>query len=299
MIASIVFAALAWVSVNLREEYTIIKHFPVVLENLKYGKALKYPFPKTINVRFKGSGWALAGLYLTPDLVYTIDLSTVGSEDFIITAQDLADHIKLPVSIQPSDVDPDSMVLALEDYKEKRIPIMLNSNITYKTGFGPVGIVHIIPDSVTVGGSKPIIESITSWPTVYQKFDELNSPVNTDVNLEEPSNHSVRLLTSSVRVQLEVQPFAEKIFTGIQLVAASVPANREVIFIPPKIDLVVRGGIDQLAKLSNNDFHAVTNYQDLTADSSETVIPLLNVPPDVKVVSKKPEKFQYIIRKKL
>jgi hypothetical protein len=299
VIASIIFAVLAWVSVNLREEYTVVKHFPIVLENLKHGKALKYPFPKTINVRFKGNGWALAGLYIVPDLVYTIDLATLGSDDFMITAQDLQEHIKFPMSLQPFDVDPDTMLLALDVYREKHVPITLNSTMSFKSGYGQVGSLRVIPESVVIGGSKHIIESIISWPTLYRKFDELKAPVNADVLLEEPSNHSVRLLCSSVRIQVDVQPFAEKAFTGIQLIAASVPANREIIFIPPKIDVVVRGGIDQLARLSNNDFQAVVNYQDLTADSSETIRPSLVVPPDVKVVNKKPEKFQYIIRKKL
>jgi YbbR domain-containing protein len=299
VIASFLFAALTWISVNLREEYTIVKHFPVVLENLKQGKALKYPFPKMVNVRFKASGWSLAGLYLTPDLHYSIDLSTLGPDDFFITAKDLPEHVKLPVALQPIEVAPDTMMLAIDDYREKRVPITINLTTVYKLGYGQVGSVRVTPESITIGGSRHLIESIASWPTVYKKFDELNTPLSIDLPLEEPTTPSVKLLNNSAHIQVDVQPFAEKVFTGITVAAVSIPLNREVIFIPPKMDIIVRGGIDQLARLSTEDFQVSVNYQELIADTTETIQPAFTSPPEIKVVSKKPERFQYIIRKKL
>ncbi|MBI5021234.1 MAG: hypothetical protein HZB59_07365 [Ignavibacteriales bacterium] len=299
VIASFLFAALTWISVNLREEYTVVKHFPVVLENLKQGKALKYPFPKTVNVRFKAGGWALAGFYLTPDLKYSIDLSSLGPNDFIITAKDLPDHVKIPFGIQPIEIVPDTMILAIDEYREKRVPITVNLSAGYKTGYGQVGSIRVTPDSITVGGSRHLIGTIESWPTVFRRFDDLNAPLNIDLPLEEPATPSVRLLHTSAHVIVDVQPFAEKIFTGIPVTAVSIPPNREVIFIPPKMDIIVRGGIEQLARLSTEDFQVSMNYQELIADTTGTIQPAFSSPPEIKVVSKKPERFQYIIRKKL
>lgn len=299
VIGSILFAVLAWVSVNLRDEYTITKHFPVVLENLKDGKALKYPIPKIVNVRFRGNGWSLAGLYLSPQITYSIDLSTVGSEDFIIMGRDLLEHVRLPVALQPLDVKPDSIVLALDNYSEKRVPITANIPTAFKDGYGQVGKSTIVPDSVMIGGASNLIEHINSWPTIFSKFDDLHSSLSIEIPLEEPSSHSVNLFTHLIRYQLNVQPFAEKVFTGIPLTAISTPPNREVIFIPPRIDIIVRGGIERLAKLTNEDFKASVSYQNLIQDSSEIIVPTLTVPAEIKIMNKNPERFSYIIRKKL
>ena len=93
VIASIIFAIVAWISVNMANEYIVVRTVPVVLENLKNGKALKYPIPKNISVRLKGSGWLIASLYLLADVKYVIDVSSLVPGEFIITDRYLSEHI--------------------------------------------------------------------------------------------------------------------------------------------------------------------------------------------------------------
>ena len=159
VIGSILFAVVMWLSVNMRDEYTVVRHVPVVLENMKEGKALKYPVPKTMSLRFRGTGWLLAGLSLTPDIKYFIDMSSIGTEDFIVTSRDLLEHIKLPFSLQSVDVKPDTLVLAVEDYKEKRVPIERRFMLAFHDGYGQVGSIHLSPDSTTIGGAEHAFNS--------------------------------------------------------------------------------------------------------------------------------------------
>jgi hypothetical protein len=299
VIAAIIFAILTWVSVNMRDDYTVVMRLPVVLENLKEGKALKYPVPKHVSVRFRGTGWSLAALYLSPDVRYYIDLSSLGSEGFTITSHDVLEHVKLPVALQPLDIKPDSLMLALDDYTEKRVPVMLHIVVNYRDGYGAVGAPRINPDSVVVRGSQHLVGQVKGWPTEYRRFDNLNALLDVNVPLEQPPTYSVDLSVLAVHYHINVQPFAEKTFPGIPLEAAGTPTNREVIFIPPKIDIIARGGIDQLARLSPDDFHAIVHYQYLVEDSVTMVTPTLNAPEGVKIVSQKPAQFQFIIRKKL
>jgi len=299
VIGSIIFAVVLWLSVNMRDEYTIVRRIPVVLENMKDGKALKYPVPKFINVKFRGTGWLLAGLSISPDVKYFIDMSSIGAQDFSLTSRDLLEHIKLPFALQPLDVKPDSLILAVVDYTEKRVPVVSRVMPEYQDGYGQVGPLRLTPDSITLGGAEPALRTITEWQTTYRKYDGLHSPLDVTIPLEDPGDYGIELSEHSARVELNVQPFAEKTFAGIPVVATDVQPNREVIFIPPKMDIIVRGGIDQLAKLSPTDFQLTINYIDLPQDSMQSVTPTLTVPEDVKVVSKNPSRFQYIIRKRL
>jgi YbbR domain-containing protein len=299
VIASIVFAMLMWVSVNMGYEYTITKHIPVVIENLKEGKALKFPIPKTVTMIFKGHGWLLAGLYFLPDVKYFIDASSLTSERFIITPKELPEHVKLPIAIQPLDVKPETLILALDEYKEKRVTVIPHLSLDYHEGYGRVGQIQVTPESITIGGSKGVVDQITEWPTVYQKLKDVSASINEEIPLDEPSNYSIQIFRSSAHIMVNVQPFAEKTFSGIAVEAMAVPSNREVIFIPPKMDVIARGGIDQLAKLSNGNFQAMIDYQTLLQDSSGIVVPMLAAPEGVKVVSRKPDRVQFYIRKRL
>jgi YbbR domain-containing protein len=296
---SVFFALLMWISVNMKDEYTVIRRMPVVIENMKEGKALRYPVPRAVSVRFRGNGWSLAGLYLSPDIRYYIDVASIGTGDFLITGKELMEHIKLTFPLQPLDMKPDSIVLALDEYREKRVPVGPRLMMDFREGFGQVGDVQLAPDSVTVGGSAALIAPITEWPTEFRRLEALRAPVNMTLPLEDPPSLSVSISERQTQLTMNVQPFAEKTFAGIPVVAKGVPPNREVIFIPPKVDLIVRGGIDQLARLSTDSFQAGVEFQTLIGDSSETVAPVVSGPEGLRIVSRKPEQIQFVIRKKL
>jgi hypothetical protein len=230
---------------------------------------------------------------------YFIDASSLGSGDFIVTSRDLLEHLKLPFAIQPLDVKPDTLVLALEEYREKRVPVVARFMLDFHEGYGQVGLVRVAPESISVTGSDSILESVRAWHTAFRKFDDLRSPIDETVDLEESPSFSLQVPAASVRVRIGVQPFAEKTFPGIPVVATGVPANQEVFFIPPRMDIIVRGGIDQLAKISPEDLRPTVSFESLAADTVKPVVPTLFAPEEVKVVSRKPEQFQYIIRKRL
>lgn len=299
VIASIVFAILMWFSINMGYEYTVTKQIPIAIENIADGKALKYPLPKRITVRFKGHGWQLAALYLSPALRYQIDLSTMGPEGFILTSGDLNEHVTLPVAIQTLDVKPDTLILALDDYTEKHIPIIANHVTTFREGFGQVGPSRLTPDSAIIGGAGHLVRSLTEWRTEYRKFEGARQPIDVDIPLEESGNYALDVFPAAVRLQIDIQPFAEKTFPGVALTARAVPSNREVIFIPPKMDIIVRGGIDQLAHLRLNEFQATVDYEKLLEDTTGIVIPRLTAPKEIRIIRRTPERFQFIIRKKL
>jgi len=79
----------------------------------------------------------------------------------------------------------------------------------------------------------------------------------------------------------------------------ALPSNREVMFIPPKMDVIVRGGIDELAKLSVSDFQASVAYQSLVLDTTGIVTPVFTAPAGIDIIRRTPERFQFVIRKKL
>ena len=144
-----------------------------------------------------------------------------------------------------------------------------------------------------------MIAAFSAWHTAYRKFDDLHAPVNAEIPLEDPAHYALEIHGATTRVRINVQPFAEKRFPGIPLTATGVPPGREVIFVPPRIDIVVRGGIEQLERLSAADFQATVSYAGLSLDTVREVAPLITWPEEVKVVERKPERFSYIIRKKL
>ena len=288
-----------WISVNMGNEYTVTKRIPVVIENLKEGKALRFPVPKQMAVSVHGRGWLLAGLWFLPEIKYFIDVSSLNTQVLTITDDDLQEHVTFPVTVQVVDVQPETLLVALDEYREKRVPVIPHVLLDYHEGYGQVGAIQIEPESILIGGAKNAIDGISAWQTEYQKITNISSSIDEEIPVDEPASYAIEVFRNDVRLRVNVQPFAEKIFVGIPVEAQSVPPNREIIFIPPKMDVTVRAGIDQLSALSNESFHANADYQTLSQDTAGIAEPVLSYPEGIKIVGKKPERFQFFIRKKL
>lgn len=299
ILASIIFAGLMWFSINMGYEYTVLRRIPVVLENRREDRALRYPIPKSVTVRFQGRGWQLAGLYFLPEIKYFIDLSSLNNEQFVLTSRDFTEHVKIPFSIQPLDIKPDTMILAFEESREKKVPVIPRVVVTTPNGYGMVGTVRTVPESVLISGTQSTIGAIPIWHTEHRRYDDQRTPVDDEISLEDPLNYAVEFSPRVVRVHVDIEPFAEKTFEGVSLFVLGAPANREVVFIPPRMDVTVRGSIDELSKLTPDNFQARTDYQSLLEDSTGLIVPALVFPEGVKVLRRTPEKFQFIIRKKL
>jgi hypothetical protein len=71
------------------------------------------------------------------------------------------------------------------------------------------------------------------------------------------------------------------------------------MLIPPRIEVVVRGGIDQLTIIEQMDFRAHIDFRAILADTSGSMEPQITSPEGVQVVARRPERIQYIVRTRL
>ncbi|MCC6398093.1 MAG: hypothetical protein IT282_13855 [Bacteroidetes bacterium] len=288
-----------WLSVNLREQYQLVIAAPFSVDEVPEGMAIRTPVPRSIQLRFRGDGWRLAGLLLGPDLRVTIPLSSLPQGSRTITVNEIIERISISPGVQLVDVKPDTVAVWLDHLGEKRVPVVPEFTVSFKEGYGQVGTVLLSPDSITVSGAETVLERIASWKTAATSFEELKAPLETMVPLALSDGPMLRCSPSSVRVRINVEPFAEKVFSGLPVEIRRLPPNRDVIFIPPKIEIVARGGIRQLASLLPVDFELSVPYERILADTTGSIEPEIVPPSGIQVVTRRPEKLQYIVRKRL
>jgi hypothetical protein len=194
---------------------------------------------------------------------------------------------------------PESVFVALDALSLKKLPVTPDCVLSFREGYGQVGPVVVMPDSIIVEGARSVLSMFTSWKTSRREFPNLRSPVDSDLPLADPTPYLLSFSHSTVRVMFDVQPFAEKTFSGLPVEVLSVTPNREVILIPPRIEIVVRGGIDQLSALTLEDFRASIEYRSVLSDTTGTLEAEISAPAGVHIVRRQPEHIQYIIRTRL
>jgi hypothetical protein len=299
VIFSTLFGVLAWFSVTMREDYETTVLSPFVLKEIPAGMAVQTPLPRTVQLRFRGEGWRLAGVLLAhaPRLVFSATMLPAGHKP--LTFKDFADRISLAPGVRLLEAKPDSLLIELGPAVRKRVPVVLDCLAGFREGYGQVGPTSVAPDSVTVTGAESVLRTIDTWKTEKRLFENVRASLDAEIPLASADPYEIAFSVPSVRIAISVEPFAEKIIAGLPVQVTAVPASREVILIPPRIEIVVRAGIRQLSALSAGDFRAVTDYAGIAADSTGAVDTDVSCPAGVQLVTKRPEHVQYIVRKRL
>jgi hypothetical protein len=299
VVPSVLFAILMWISINLAEEYQVSMEIPLVVANVPEGMALNRPVPKSLIMKVRGSGWRLASFFFSGKPGCVLDVTELGARQTVMTKFNLLDHLFLTVGIHPVDVNLDTLVLSYENRVERKVRVRSNVYVECADGYGIVGSISVRPESISVSGAESVVRSLEYWRTQERIFSSVRTSFDREVPLEDSQVYSIQVMQKSVQVSATIQPLAEKVFSGVIVEVLSIPLNREIVFIPPRIDVVVRGGVDQLAAFGASDVRAFVDYATLIVDTTGFIQPRIEVPPEVRLLAKRPERLQYVIRRRL
>lgn len=290
------FSFLLWFSISMSEKYPYQVTAPLVIHSVPEGKALSSPLPREVRLRFYDTGWRLAKLAWNPGMEWVIDLANAPSRP--LTVGDIAEQLSQKLGVQPVSMVPESLHIALDAIITKRVPVLPAFDAEYRGGYGPVGKPVVAPETVAVTGAEKIVKFIQEWPTIHQRFRDVRQPISVNIPLAD-TIQSLVFNPRNVRLRVDVQAIAEKIFTGIPIELVSLPKNREVILSATTLDIVLRGGIEQLAAIRHSSLRAYIDYRTILEDTSGVLQPEIPLDADVQIVKRTPERVQYVLRKKL
>ena len=297
IVFSFLFAFFLWLSINLSNEFQLNLSVPLKIENLDSAKALANHVPASLLVRVRGTGWKLLNTMLNPSVQYTLDVGAIRWKKLFSANNNLNERLNLAEGVKVIEVIPDSILIVIDDKTRKRVPISPQIDATFREGFGKVGPVVMTPDSVTIVGARSALAMISQWSTQPLAVKERKAAVSENVSLIDPSLSEIAVTPATAVVHFDVQPIAEKKITDITVTVSQLPANRLVVLIPPKIDIIIRSGAQYVAGVSDKDISAYVDYRSLLLDTSGTVEPTIVCPENITVVRRMPEGLQYVVRK--
>lgn len=299
------FAVLIWLYINLNLTYYYVMAVPLEVESSKM-QAISNELPSSLEVTVKGKGWDLLSLILKNNIIYTIDISGYKKDTKINLVQAVqgifSEVVNLPSSISVQSVVPDNLDISFDNTITKSVKIKNNTEVSVKEGYILIGLPRIVPDSVKVTGATSIISKIKYLTTEHGNFTGVSNSFTKEVKLIDTLSNLVKVEPKYVTIFYRVELSAEKIFEGVDVTALNVPADKEVLIVPPKITLSLRGGVEQLAKVSIADFKVGIEYSQIDSDEQGFVVPGIELPgknfSEFTIIKSEPQRFQYIIKKK-
>jgi hypothetical protein len=295
VIISIIFSIILWVSISLSNDYYATFKIPLRLVNFPDGYTIGSTVPDFISVKLKGEGWKLAALKLGRETDYVVTAGNETGKRFINLYNYLVDNQWLSSDIEVIDISPDTLTYEVEKIASVRAEIIPNLNLNFKPGFGLATGMIVRPETTIVFGPASKIRNLRAIATQKLSLNNLDDKVNEKVSLEKipELNYS----NNSVNVILDVQKIVDKNFDNLAVKIIDVPPDRSVVLLPNKISVGLRGGVDVLAKLDNEQLDAYVNYRDVVLDTLGSVAPQIVLPENTSLIYIKPERLRYIIKK--
>jgi YbbR domain-containing protein len=289
-----IFSIVLWISISLSDEYRTSITLPVEFVELPEDYSINTSQMNEVSISLKGEGWSLAGLSFVRDLKFYIKPEDTFGKQVISSRNAVEQNAWLPSNIQVLEVEPAIIEYVVEKVKRKIVPVRSVIKIDYKPGYGIVSNITLYPDSVEIYGPESRIDDIEFVNTELTSFPGIDKKVSEIVNLEKIQ--SINFSSNSTRMEFDVQKIVDKTFEEILVETINVPPSKSIELFPRKIKLVLRGGINELSKLTNEDFNPYVTFSQALNDTLGAIVPFIEVPEFTRIIEIKPGKLDYIIK---
>jgi YbbR domain-containing protein len=295
IILTFVFSFVLWISISLSEEYFATFDFPVKLVDFPQGYTTGTEIAEKISVKLKGRGWKLLTINLASDTEYLVSAGQDSGRKYVNLYNFLMENQWLSSDIEVVDISPDTLSFYVEKIESKKVAVTPNLHLNFKPGFGLAEKVKISPDSVIVSGPGSIIKTIYSIPTEEIELTNLDERITERINLK--YWRGMTYSSGGATVVINVQKIVDKDFENVLVKVNDVPPDRDVVLLPNKITVGLRGGIDILGRIDTSQISAEVYYRDIVLDTLGSIKAGINIPGNTSILYTKPERLRYVIKK--
>lgn len=283
-----------WVFVSLSEEYFATLKFPVKIAGIAENKSLSSQSVDEVQLNLKGQGWQLAQLTfgLSPDFI--INSKNNLGEQTVPLRNEIESNSWLSSSIQVLSINPEKIIFNIENITQKKVKIEPDIDLEFKPNYGLVSDITVSPDSVIIRGPESLITKIGKVFTEKKEFKDSDRNVLESISLEKIN--FVEMSQEQTAIKFDVQKIVDKTFENILVEILGVPASRQLVLYPAKVDIVLRGGINLLGKLNSSDIRAYVYFSQAISDTSGGIVPYFEIPAFTAIIDKIPNKLEYIIK---
>lgn len=253
---TVILACILWLFVVHNQHYETYLDIPLVPTHLRQNKIIVSDIPKTVPVRFAGSGKDLQILKFLATPYIDLDLHTINYfYDYPIRLE----FVVMPSGSRATPIaigEPDTVKILLEDLEEKYLPVKPAITFNTEPGYTQVGGIRVSPESVLVRGPRKQVRSLSFVETETRKFPDLAKSIRSYLQVEKPESTLLTLDPSEVSIRIEVDKIAERTFKHIPVLPDKKMQGRRMIVEPSRVEVTLRGSAKVLTALTSDSIHA-------------------------------------------
>lgn len=219
-----------------------------------------------------------------------------------ISDDDIRQQIEaqLPADFKFISVQPDTIFLDFGRSVTKKVPVVLDANITFESQYRAADGIILQPDSVEISASAIIADSIQAVKTEYIELNNLQSPVQRHIHFNLPSEVKCNPLYTDLKINTE--KFTEQTLL-LPIRQINVPDSITLRIFPQTATVKFFVGWSNYQKINKDLFSIAVDYADLNSPlkSDMLTIKLVRVPEKLGVTDIRisPAGVEYLIERNI
>ncbi len=226
----------------------------------------------TIYIPYSGNG-------LNPE----IDNATLFSH--IRQVYNIPDAVSLKTEIN-------TVKFLLDSITTKEVYILDDLNISYKSGFGPVGNIQLTPDRLRISGPHEMLNRIDTLLTAPQTLTAVDKNMTVQLQIEIDSSwRGVQVGQKFVQAKIEVDEMAEKEI----IISLNDYKNDDKVWklFPDKVLVKVSLPLSKYSSLSSENIH----LELIDIGDQAAAVEVRNLPHDVRLINYSPKIIRYFVQR--
>lgn len=287
-----------WFLIKLTKDYSTQTVFFVHYTEVPTNKWVSTP-EQQVKLTFEADGFVTLGHNLVRDKRRVVDISLSevpyrleGGVTYSYSSQYVAEKVAEWLSIPASSItiNDDKQFFNMEDLQSKVLPVVVPLEVKTQRQYRVYGDPVTDPSTITVYGSKNVLDTLTSIYTEPLIAENANGQLHQTLklNLYEGAIHSE---TNTVEATVAVEKYTEQEVE----VPVTTTDSLSVRFFPETMKVRCMVAIKDFGQLNPSSFQVLADTAQLHRREPLLNIALVRVPDHVVVISAKPSQVEYLI----
>jgi len=291
LVASMSVALLFWIFIKLSKTYLDARVIDLEY-HLEPGLVFSKTPPSSYSAICEGQGWDLLSNYIRhPSPVVTIDLEARKNVD--VQRDELIRKAEELLSLKVEDVKVNYITFFLDSSATRKVPIILNHDLSLASNYFIRDSFRIIPDSVMLTGPSEALAHLSSVQSEKLTLSGLKASERCKVKLIPPDEAEVSLSMNEVIVDIPVEQFTEKSFS---LPVKVNSGEKKYNLIPSRVELRFNVPLSRYDLIQADDFEITASPEHSHSGGTSTVaLNLTKSPGGIKNVNFSPKSVELFL----
>ncbi len=292
---------LFWVLQSMNEEGEANFSVPVTYTNIPEQVVITNVLPDHIGMRLRDKGIILLNYSFSNKFQpIQIDFKKYQNKKGVIQIRNeqLMALLKKQLNIGSSVVSlsPDTLSIYYSEQKGKKIPVLLQSDISSAPQAQIGKPFRISPDSVLIYAPREMLDTIHDISTQKLVLTNLTDTVTTRVSLLQ--EYGSKVIPSQVEVTIPVEEYTEKRMS-LPLELLGVPDSLTLRTFPGTVQLSCFVGLNAFRDIFPELFEVAIDYNEIRqAQGNKVPVKIMRAPDNVTNIRVNPDSVEFILEQK-